>query len=221
MHHFGARGVYNGGLLLGDRETGSFWQHLTGRCVYGPLQGRRIEVLPLVQTTASQALEAYPGAQIALSRLSLWQRTIIRGQEGVLGFLGGRLPPGFQLTMGQEDYRLPRMEPGLAVWSERTQRFYPMATLRAHGDALIDELDGRHTLVYVDPASGAPACLRTDATACNWQDGTLVLDTGEYLRGVVLYDAQGTAQPVERPSQSITCWYIYAFTFPGGEIYSE
>jgi len=204
---------------LGDRETGSFWQHLTGRCVYGPLEGRRIEVFPLVHATAGQALEAYPDAQIALSRLTLWQRTIIRGQEGVLGFLGGRLPPGFQLTMGQEDYRLSRMERGLAVWTECTQRFYPTATVRACDNALIDELDGRRTLVSIDPASGALACLHTDATACNWRDGTLVLDTGECIRGVALYDAQGIAQPAERPSQSITCWYIYAFTFPGGEIY--
>ncbi len=219
MHHFGARGLYNGGLLLGDRETGSFWQHLTGRCVHGPLQGRRIEGFPLLHTDASQALSAYPAAQIALSRLSLRQRAIIRAQEGVLYLLGGRLPPGFQLTMGKEDHRLPRMERGLAVWTERTQRFYPMATLQARGNALIDELDGRRALVYVDPTSGTPTCMCTDATACNWQDGALVLDTGGCIRGAILYDAQGTALPGDRPSQSITCWYSYAFTFPGGEIY--
>jgi hypothetical protein len=224
VHHFGARGLYNGGLLLGDRETGSFWQHLTGRCVHGPLRGRRIEGFPLLHTDAGRALSAYSDAQIALSRLSLWQRAIIRGQEGVLGLLGGRLPPGFQLTMGEEDRRLPRMERGLAVWTERTQRFYPTETLRAHGNALIDELDGRRALVYVDPASGAPTCTRlracTDATECNWQDGALVLDTGAYVRGAVLFDAQGTRLSGDRPMQSITCWYIYAFTFPGGEIYA-
>jgi hypothetical protein len=213
---------------LGDRETGSFWQHLTGRCVYGPLQGHRLDGFPLLHTDAGGALSAYPAAQIALSRLSLWQRAIIRGQEGTLGLLGGRLPPGFQLTMGKEDRRLPRMERGLAVWTERTQRFYPTATLRAHDNALIDEIDGRRALVYLDPTCGTLGCMRlraragacTDATVCNWQDGTLVLDTGERIRRAVLYDAQGTALSSDRPMQSITCWYVYAFTFPGGEVYT-
>lgn len=204
---------------MGDRESGSFWQHLTGKCVYGPLKGYRREVFPLLRMTVGQALEAYPDAQVAHSRLLFYQRAIIRAQEGVLNLLGGRLPPGFQWTMGEEDPRRPRMERGLAVWTDRVQRFYPTATLRTRGNALIDELDGRPTLVYVDPTSGTPTCLHTDATEWSWQGDTLTLDTGESTRGGVLYDAQGATRAVDRPRQSITCWYIYAFTFPGGEIY--
>jgi len=52
---FGARGLYNGGLLTGDRETGSYWQHLTGKCVHGPLKGKQLEVYPLLHLTAGQA----------------------------------------------------------------------------------------------------------------------------------------------------------------------
>ncbi|UCC64311.1 MAG: DUF3179 domain-containing protein [Anaerolineae bacterium] len=219
VYHFGARGLYNGGLLLGDRETGSYWQHLIGRCVYGPLQGSQLEVFPLLRTNAGQALEAYPNAQIALSRLSLRRRLTVRAQEGVLRLLGGRLPPGFQWTMGREDRRRERMEPGLAVWTDRTQRFYPTETLQAQGSALINELDGQRTVVYVDPTSGVPSCLYTEARHCSWQGDALSLDTGESLRGAILYDAQGTIRAAGRPRQSITCWYTYAFTFPGGEIY--
>jgi len=224
VHHFGARGLYNGGLLLGDRETGSYWQHLTGSCVHGPLRGHRLEVFPLLHTTAGRALDAFPDAQIALSRLSLRRRALLRAQEGTLRLLGNRLPPGFQLTMGAEDRRLPRMERGLAVWTGRTRRFYPTATLRACGNAVIDAgtegSAGGRLLVYVDPASGAPSCLRTEATACDWQGDTLALSTGGWVRGAVVYDAQGVAQPADRPMQSLACWYSYAFTFPGGDIYT-
>lgn len=243
MHHFGARGLYNGGLLLGDHETGSFWQHLTGTCVHGPLQGRQLEGYPLLHTTAGGALRAYPAAQIALSRLSLRQRAVNRAQERVLNLLGNRLPPGFQLTMGEEDCRLLRMERGLAVWTARMQRFYPTTTLRARGNALIDAdeklsadgslsadkepsalerrrtLVGRRLLVYVDPASGVPACLYTDATQWSWQGDALTLDTGESVVGGALYDRQGAPRAADRPMQSTTCWYSYAFTFPGGGIY--
>lgn len=227
MHHFGARGLYNGGLLLGDRETGSFWQHLSGKCVHGPLKGHQLTVFPLLRMKVGQALGAYPDAQVALSRLSFQQRAIIRAQEGVLKLLGNRLPPGFQLTMGEEDRRLPRMERGLAVWTGRTQRFYPTATLRARGNVLIDAdeklsaPDGRRALVYVDPASDAPTCLYADAAEWSWQGGALALDTGERVLGGALYDPQGVPRATDRPKQSVTCWYVYAFTFPGGEIYED
>ena len=231
VHHFGARGLYNGGLLIGDRESGSFWQHLTGKCLHGPLRGRQLEVFPLLHLTAGQALDAYPNAELARSRLSFAQRFIRRGQETTLWLLNGRLPPGFQWTMGEEDTRLPRMERGLAVWTDRTQRFYPLKALRAHDNALIDAdslesgdsrpSGGQALLVYLDPLSGTPACLRTDATTCNWSADRLVLEGGTYIRGAVAYDAQGTVQPADRPRQSLTCWYGYALTFPGGEIYDD
>jgi hypothetical protein len=117
------------------------------------------------------------------------------------------------------------MERGLAVWTDRAQRFYPTARLQARDNALIDAdeklsaLDGRHALVYVDPVTDVPTCIYTTATHCSWIEGTLILNTGECLRGAMLYDSQGTIQVTNRPMQSLTCWYGYAFTFPGGEIY--
>jgi hypothetical protein len=119
------------------------------------------------------------------------------------------------------------MERGLALWTDRTQRFYPTATLRAHGNALIDAdaelsaLKGRRALVYLNPGTGAPACLYTEALHCSWQGDTLVLDTGEHVRGAALFDPNGVLRAASRPVQSLTCWYSYAFTFPGGEIYAD
>ena len=220
-HHFAARGLYNGLVLLGDRESSSFWDHITGECVHGPLKGYQLKIFPLLHRDVRQALATHPDAQVAISRQSLkhWVMAHIteQGRKSKRGFL----PPGFKQTMGKEDTRRRRMEIGLGVWTDATHRFYPLETLRAHGSALIDELDGRRLLVYIEPTSRIPAALYMEATRYNWQDDTLHLDTGEIIRGGVLYDAQGATQEITRPLQLFTRWYGFAFTFPGCEVYER
>ena len=168
-----------------------------------------------------QALATYPDAQVAFSKQPFKQRIMGRIAERGRKSKGGLLPPRFKQTMGEEDTRRPRMEIGLGVWTDATHRFYPLETLRAHGSALIDELDGRRLLVYIEPTSSTPAALYTEATQCNWQDDTLHLDTGEIIRGGGLYDAQNAAQEIIRPMQLFTRWYGFAFTFPGCEVYES
>jgi hypothetical protein len=38
---FEFRGLYDGVSILSDRETGSYWHHITGECMYGSLAGGR------------------------------------------------------------------------------------------------------------------------------------------------------------------------------------
>jgi hypothetical protein len=220
-HHFAARGLYNGLVLLGDRESVSFWDHITGECVHGPLKGYQLEVRPLLHTNVRQAMAVHPDAQIAISRQSLKQRVMVRIAEQGRKSKRGFLPPHFKRTMGKEDTRRRRMETGLGVWTDATHRFYPLETLRAHGSALIDELDGRRLLIYIDPISGTPAALYTEATRCNWQDGTLHLDTGEIIRGGILFNTKGATQEIIHPMQLFTRWYGFVFTFPGCEVYES
>lgn len=220
-HHFAARGLYNGLVLLGDHESGSFWDHITGECVHGPLKGYRLEVRPLLHMNVRQALAVHPEAQVAISRQSLKQRVMARITEQGRKSKRGFLPPGFKQTMGEEDTRLPRMEIGLGVWTDATHRFYPLETLRTHGSTLIDELDGQRLLIYIDPKSSTPTAIYTKATRCNWQDDTLHLDTGEIIRGGMLFDTKGATQKIIRPMQLFTRWYGFAFTFPGCEVYES
>jgi hypothetical protein len=207
--------------LLSDAESGSFWDHLTGECVHGPLKGNRLEGFPLLHTTAGQALDAFPEAHVAISSLSAWQRVLALVQVGVRRVVGSSLPPGFARTMGEVDRRRPRMERGLAVWTGRARRFYSLEALRAQGGAVIDELDGQRVLVCIDSASGLPASLFTDASETVWQEGTLRLDTGEIVRGGVAYDAQDVMRVAHRPMQSILCWFAFAFTFPDGSVWER
>ena len=37
-----------------DRETGSRWQQATGECFEGPLQGKRLTLVPFLLTTRGE-----------------------------------------------------------------------------------------------------------------------------------------------------------------------
>lgn len=41
--HFYLAGINNQNFLMRDRETGSWWQQITGKAIYGPLQGSALE----------------------------------------------------------------------------------------------------------------------------------------------------------------------------------
>lgn len=221
IHHFGARGLYNGLFLLGDQESGSFWDHITGECVYGPLKGHRLDVFSLLHTNVARALASHPDGRIAISKQSLIQKVMSFVMERGRRSRRGLLPPGFKKTMGEEDTRRPRMDIGLCVWTDTTHRYYPLERLNAGDGALIDEFEGRRLLVYIDPVSKIPTAFYTNATGWSWQGGELHLDTGEFIREGTLFDSQGQGTTISSPLQLFSRWYGCAYTFPGCEIYGD
>ena len=42
--HFYLAGINNQNFLMRDRETGSWWQQVTGRAILGPLKGQALEL---------------------------------------------------------------------------------------------------------------------------------------------------------------------------------
>ena len=42
--HFYLAGINNQNFLMRDRETGSWWQQVTGRAISGPLAGNTLEL---------------------------------------------------------------------------------------------------------------------------------------------------------------------------------
>ncbi|MBI4520918.1 MAG: DUF3179 domain-containing protein [Gemmatimonadetes bacterium] len=131
------------------------------------------------------------------------------------------LAPMFSDTLGKEDARRPRMELGLGIWTAQTRRYYPLARIRERGEALVDVLDGRKLLVYIDPETNTPAALFADAGGAAIDHQDVRLDSGAVVRSGVVYDAAGGRLPVERPQQIFTRWYGFALTFPGADVYGE
>lgn len=158
--HFEARGVFDGVSLIWDRETGTLWHHLTGEGLHGPLARRGLPpVANVLHTTVVAALEADPGTLVAISdrpiqRESRWAPLLER--VPVLSDL-------FRKTIAREDTRRPTMDVGLGVWmSDSTARYFPLETVRAAGNRILDTLGGRPLQVDFDPAARALMALYPD-----------------------------------------------------------
>ncbi len=216
VHHFECRGIYNGLSLLWDRESGSYWDHVTGQAVSGELKGEKLPVYNLYHMYVETALANYPDLQVAISErdidTNIWSPYLAESAD---------LPPTYVPSMAEQDDRRPTMDIGLGVWTDRVHRYYPLEKLRANNNAVLDDLRGERILVYVDPLSSTPFAIRTNATGFEWQEGALRLDSGEVIRDGVLIDARGKKKSAERPLQFFTRWYGFSATFPNCEVFGQ
>lgn len=221
---FGPRGLFNGLALLGDYTTNSYWDHITGECVHGPLQGAQLPFSPfsLRYVTVAGALATAPDAQIAFSTgMPLKGRFLKFATPWMHRILGNRLPPHFRRTVGEEDTRRERMDLGLGLWQGKTSRYYPLSLIRTAKDGILDQLEGETILVYYDAEAGAPDALFVDAQTATRLDGGFNFDTGVRLQYGKLVDDNGRFLPTRRPQQMFTRWYGFAFTFPNCDIYED
>jgi len=52
--HFYLAGINNQNFIMRDKETGSWWQQITGKAIYGPLKGSALELVPSDELTFGQ-----------------------------------------------------------------------------------------------------------------------------------------------------------------------
>lgn len=220
IHEFRVAGLYNGLALIEDVQTRSYWDHVTGECIHGPLRGKQLEhVIPLRYLEAQDTVRRYPRARLAISRPGFRQRVLQRVFLRRMLTKEGHLPFMFPASMAEDDPRRPRMELGLGVWWPGVSRFYPMEILQQGGGAIVDTLGGRQVLVFLDPRSRAPVAGYTEATECRWDGEDLVLDNGDVISDIRRVDRDGRTQPFELLPQLFTRWYGFSSTFPGCEVY--
>lgn len=50
---FRLAGINNQNFIMQDRETGSWWQQVSGEAILGPLKGQHLDLLPYDQLTFS------------------------------------------------------------------------------------------------------------------------------------------------------------------------
>ncbi|MBN2224238.1 MAG: DUF3179 domain-containing protein [Deltaproteobacteria bacterium] len=218
---FKIAGTYNGMVLIGDRETGSWWDHITGECVDGKLAGKRLPVSPLLHSTAASALGSHPNARIAVGRQSVPERIMSVSLDWMRRSLGRFLLPLARSTMGDEDGRLPRWEIGLGVWSDTGSVYYPRDIIKKKGRLLTDEFEGRQLLVYLDPGSNVPAAVFIKGGSARWEEDAIVLSDGKVVRDGALWDNAGNQLFTHRPMQLVSRWFGFALTFPGCRVYRE
>jgi hypothetical protein len=220
VHRFAEHGLYNGLFLMRDEESGTFWDHMTGEAVYGPLVGSTLEVSNLMQTTVAQVLGQDSGALVALSDQAL--RTNAQMATGsLLSRMRAGLNRMFSSTVEEEDDRRPTMDLGMGIWDGDEARYYPYDRITTSGNAVLDELAGRRLVVYLDPSAYALAAAYVDTDGITWEEKVLRFSDGSYIEGGVFHDPSGERAQIERPHQVFTRWYGFALTFPETEIWGD
>lgn len=172
IHHYSCIGIYNGMALLADDETGSYWDHISGDCLYGPLKGEVMHLIPVEHLTVGQALKKWPDLQIAFSKQP-WHRRLF--MEPLMNFFGkfGFFPPYFYLSMGERDKRLSDMVSGLGIYTKKVKRFYPIQTIQEAGGEIVDTIEGRKVKISID-IEGYPLAQYVDSEEkpmqlyCRW-----------------------------------------------------
>lgn len=159
IHHLSAGGLYNGLVLLIDDESRTYWDHITGRAVHGPLEGALMEVWGIAITSVQAALRDDPRLLLYRSKQNFGGRIMSFAAKHNL--LGEKFPPGFRPTMGKPDTRLPEMEMGLGVIGDAVQRFYPLSAIRSGID---DEIEGKPVKIAISTFDGVPSAFFADKT---------------------------------------------------------
>ena len=62
--HFYLAGINNQNFLMRDRETGSWWQQITGKAIYGALEGAALELVPNDELSFGQWKQETAGGEV-------------------------------------------------------------------------------------------------------------------------------------------------------------
>ena len=215
MLHFQRRGSYDGLLLIWDEETNSYWQHVTGQCLYGASVGKHLDIITTTrQMTVAEVLARTNASVLLTSALSPEQEKLSRMMEKMRAN-PDKVEAGIASTIGQEDTRRPRFELGLGVWNLTGSIFFPLTMLYADDRVLITEFDKRPLLIYQEQDAVAPVAAYVETRRAVWEGDILRLDKGTYIQNDTLFEASGRPRPLDRPMQLLMRWYGFALTFPG------
>lgn len=171
-------GLYNGVVIMCDRDTQSVWLQVEGRAVKGPRMGAQMQSRPLLDTTWGAWKKLHPDTLVMTGDTPYKQhygdKVEPRGYD--------KFPmPVFEQTLTRHDARLPAFDKVLGVTIttyagvpigpdggppddrvagkalSSVHRAYPLATLQQAGGVVNDKLDGLSIVVLLD-ADTQTAC---------------------------------------------------------------
>jgi hypothetical protein len=62
--HFYLAGINNQNFLMRDKETGTWWQQINGKAIYGPLKGATLDLVPYDELTFGEWKSEVSGGQV-------------------------------------------------------------------------------------------------------------------------------------------------------------
>jgi hypothetical protein len=154
-YHLSCGGVYNGMALLIDDETKTYWNHLRGEGLTGPLAGKIFPTWSPIFTTKKASLAEWPNLEVSLSRPSLLGKVIAAVAPWAMRSRG-IWPPMYRATVGPIDQRLAKFTDGLGVVAGSRACFYPLERI---GIGVSDKWDGRFLNVTLPPETRIPGAV--------------------------------------------------------------
>jgi len=219
---FEVAGVYNGTIILRDRETRTLWAPFSGRALEGRLAGRTLDRLPLSLTRWDVWSARHPLGDV------VWAPQVLRqghgswyepGKWGIVSEMGA--------TLQAWDPRLPENALVYGVEDGGSVRSYPLSGLRAQGGVVNDQLGPRPLVVVAKgplevaayertvrgrpltfrPSAGLQAVMNDDETGSDWSgDGEAL---GGPLRGERLAALDGY----------LVEWHVWSAYHPGADVF--
>jgi hypothetical protein len=139
--HFYLAGINNQNFLMRDKETGTWWQQITGKAIYGPLKGASLELVLSDELTFGEWKSEVPDGKV-LAEVPKFVKEYDSNWEPetakypvVISF------PGTELKMRDVVVGLEMNGPG---------RAYPWDTL-VKQSPVVDRVNGTPLLVAVGP----------------------------------------------------------------------
>lgn len=214
-------GVYNGTIILRDRETRTLWAPFSGQALEGPLAGKRLERIPLSLTRWNEWKSRHPETGV------IWGPAQVRSghgswyEPGKWGIVGEMAE-----TLQGWDPRLPENALVYGLELPSKARSYALADVKARG-VVNDTVEGipvaivaprefeaagfdrrlRGRLLEFQPSAGGPAVMVDRETQSAWSAEGLALSgplAGERLTPLEGYVVE---------------WHVWAAYNPQTEIF--
>jgi thiol-disulfide isomerase/thioredoxin len=184
---FEVAGVYNGTIVLRDRETRSLWAPFSGRALEGPLAGRKLERVTVSLTRWDEWRARHPRGDV------VWAAPTAReghgswyepGKWGIVSEMGS--------TLQSWDPRLPENELVFGIEGDEDRRWagkaYPLRSIRDRRGVVNDTVAGVPVVVVARgpfdvaafdrrvggrqltfrPPSGSQAVMTDEETGTDW-----------------------------------------------------
>jgi hypothetical protein len=139
--HFYLAGINNQNFLMRDRETGTWWQQITGKAIFGSLQGSVLELAPSNELSFGLWKQESPGGQV-LSAVARDQKKYDSKWEEEVAKLP--VPVSFPGT------ELKSRDVVLGLQSGSEARAYPLQTILKQSP-IQDRLGGNPIVVMTGP----------------------------------------------------------------------
>lgn len=229
-------GLYNGVVTIHDRDTESVWLQVSGRAVKGPLAGKKLTVLPLLDTTWGQWKKLHPDTLVMSPENEFKKFYRPKGVAEPRGYT--KFPnPQFARTLTRNDERLPQFDKVLAVTlpssnEDALRRAYPIKALEKANGVINDTIGNTPVVAFLDIST------TTAYAATRELDGkTLTFEARKQPNGqYAIYDKEtgsrwnivGKAEAGPLAGKSLTRlenhlsqWYGWAAFFPDTTVFGQ